>query len=182
MILVMCWIFPTINRLYIFASKKPNFVLSCLHTIFFSLTGFFNSLVYSYYYRKFIPCIKCFFDLKEDSQTENKIKNDNNEKVEIKPSSYSPQIENGYVLNVTEKETGKCHLHERKNTKSPNTICRHLPAVHQRVSRGSPAVHLWLNPGAPLVDPRFTPTSPQAPAGSPATHMRHPFGSLTAHC
>jgi cAMP receptor-like G-protein coupled receptor len=60
MILILCWFFPTVNRIYTFFSHRQNFYLYSLHIFFSSCTGFLNSIVYSYYYRNFIPCLSCF--------------------------------------------------------------------------------------------------------------------------
>jgi hypothetical protein len=46
----------TINRLASLIFEKDFFVLYLLHCIFFPLTGFFNSIVNSYFYRKVFIC------------------------------------------------------------------------------------------------------------------------------
>jgi heme/copper-type cytochrome/quinol oxidase subunit 2 len=55
-ILVICWFFPTVNRIYSYAAQKENMFLYTMQGITGSLMGFFNAIVYSYYYRSIIPC------------------------------------------------------------------------------------------------------------------------------
>jgi hypothetical protein len=58
-ILILCWVPATINRIYQFASKKENAFLYGLHAFSTSLVGFLDSLVYSYYYRNFYRIYCC---------------------------------------------------------------------------------------------------------------------------
>jgi hypothetical protein len=58
-ILIICWLPATINRLYNFLTDDENVVLYSLHAFFTYLQGFLNSLVYSFYYRNiFRLCCK----------------------------------------------------------------------------------------------------------------------------
>jgi hypothetical protein len=48
----------TINRVYgIFSDSQP-FILFLLHDVFWTLTGFFNSLTYIYFFRSILKCEK----------------------------------------------------------------------------------------------------------------------------
>ena len=57
---IICWIFPTINRIFIFVSNSENTGLYALHAFFGFLMGFLNCIIYSYYFRTNIPCWFCF--------------------------------------------------------------------------------------------------------------------------
>jgi hypothetical protein len=47
MILIVCWIFGTINRVYLFvAPNDPQAWLTILHVFFGSINGLFNAIVY----------------------------------------------------------------------------------------------------------------------------------------
>jgi hypothetical protein len=58
-ILIVCWIFPTINRIYIYATKHEDTFLYAMHAFSSCLMGFLNSLVYSYYYRQLLAVYCC---------------------------------------------------------------------------------------------------------------------------
>lgn len=45
-----------VNRVYLIITFNNNFYLYFLHTMFYSLAGLFNSLVYSYFYRNSFKC------------------------------------------------------------------------------------------------------------------------------
>ena len=59
MILIVCWLPGTANRLYYFITKIENTGFYSFQAFFYSLQGFLNSLVYSYYYRNLIKTIFC---------------------------------------------------------------------------------------------------------------------------
>ena len=48
----------TFNRIYGFISSNDSFILNIIHVVFYSLAGFFNSIVYSYFYRSIFKCKK----------------------------------------------------------------------------------------------------------------------------
>ncbi len=102
MILIICWFFPTINRIYTFISHKQNVVLFSLHILFTSMTGFFNTLVYSYYYKSFIPCLNCLFGSEKEVKT-----NEKNEIQEMKTANIPEKVNEDYIQNVTEKDPSK---------------------------------------------------------------------------
>lgn len=58
-ILVICWLPATINRIYLFASHKENTGLYATQAFFSNLTGFLNCTVYSYYYKTLIKLFCC---------------------------------------------------------------------------------------------------------------------------
>jgi hypothetical protein len=67
MILVICFIPATLNRIYSSVTEKDNTILYCFQAFFDYFQGFLNSLVYSYYYRNlFKECFK-----KEEVEIEN---------------------------------------------------------------------------------------------------------------
>jgi hypothetical protein len=58
-ILIICWLPATTNRLYNFITDDENVILYSFHAFFSSFQGFLNSLVYSFYYRNlFRICCK----------------------------------------------------------------------------------------------------------------------------
>jgi len=67
---ILSWIFPTINRIYIYTTDEENTALYALHAFFGFLMGFLNCIVYSYYFRSIIPCWRCFSSRKEDPDEE----------------------------------------------------------------------------------------------------------------
>jgi len=58
-ILVICWLPATINRIYLFLSGNENTFLYTAHAFFANLTGFLNCVVYSYYYKNLIRLWFC---------------------------------------------------------------------------------------------------------------------------
>jgi hypothetical protein len=132
MILIVCWIFPTINRIYTFFSHHQNIYLYSLHIFFSSSTGFMNSLVYSYYYRNLIPCLSCFnsgnSDTEDVSNSNNDAKNEINIKIENNDDSpnkfvlekNNSVVNQDYIQNFTEIDINGSfdarHDHESKNT------------------------------------------------------------------
>jgi hypothetical protein len=48
----------TVNRVYGIFISTPLFVMYLLHVIFWTLTGFFNSLTYFYFFRNTFRCKK----------------------------------------------------------------------------------------------------------------------------
>lgn len=133
MILITCWFFPTVNRIYTFFSHRQNFYLYSLHIFFYSCTGFLNSIVYSYYYRNFIPCLSCFnfkqsddiIEMDDSCKDTNKVINLNisntentNKKFELEKNSIDNQ---NFTENFTEIEMNKSYdsrcVKESKNSK-----------------------------------------------------------------
>lgn len=88
---ILSWIFPTINRIYIYTTDKENTVLYSLHAFFGFLTGFLNFIVYSYYYRSIIPIWNCL--KKHDDMKENREEN-------IQNNADGPE----FIQNITEEE------------------------------------------------------------------------------
>jgi hypothetical protein len=86
-ILIICWVPATINRIYLFASKRENAFLYGFHAFFTSLIGFLDAIVYSYYYRGLLKtCCGCSEVKTHEEAERSKIemgdgnaKNDNNE-------------------------------------------------------------------------------------------------------
>ena len=67
-ILIICWVPATINRIYLFATGIENTFLYTIHAFSSSLIGFLNALVYSYYYKSHIKsCILPKVEVKEDT-------------------------------------------------------------------------------------------------------------------
>ena len=64
-ILVICWLPATINRIYLFASNVENTLLYSMQAFFSNLTGFLNCFVYSYYYKTLIKLFCCCGKTKE---------------------------------------------------------------------------------------------------------------------
>lgn len=59
MLLLITRLSGTVNRCYSMFSKNDSFFLFFFHSLIFSLAGFCNALIYSYFYRKaFICCTK----------------------------------------------------------------------------------------------------------------------------
>ena len=85
-ILIICWLPATVNRLYLFASGDENTFLYTIHAFFSSLTGFLNCLVYSYYYKNLIKMWFCGKRVNGDSAQEgleiSKIKSEDNNNYE----------------------------------------------------------------------------------------------------
>ena len=74
-ILVICWIPATIDRIYIYATGTHNVVSSTVQGLFTALQGFFNAIVYSYYYRYLMKrALFCIKEEEDDSQVELKQK------------------------------------------------------------------------------------------------------------
>jgi len=62
MVLIICWIPATVDKIFTLAQGKHNVVSSTFHGLFTGLQGFFNACVYSYYYRvlfKQVFCCQC---------------------------------------------------------------------------------------------------------------------------
>jgi hypothetical protein len=91
-ILVICWVPATINRIYLFASKKENAFLYGLHAFSTTLVGFLNALVYSYYYRNFF---KSYCGCRKGDN----VITDNN-RIEMA----AVNNDNNYIKNVEEQE------------------------------------------------------------------------------
>lgn len=49
-ILIICWIFGTINRTYFYVADDENISLTIIHVLAWKLQGLLNALAYSYYY------------------------------------------------------------------------------------------------------------------------------------
>lgn len=58
-ILIVCWLPATVNRIYLFISGNENTFLYSIHALFSNLTGFLNCIVYSYYYKNLIKLWFC---------------------------------------------------------------------------------------------------------------------------
>ena len=78
-ILFFIWIFPSINRIYSFITKKDNFTFYMGNGISMGLLGFFFSLNYFYFtYKKYFKC--CFKENNIDKLNE-EINEENNEEI-----------------------------------------------------------------------------------------------------
>ena len=79
-ILIICWLPATNNRLYNFITDDENVVLYSFHAFFSSFQGFLNSLVYSYYYRNlFRICCKA----EESNEVKKMAEEEGNKEIEI---------------------------------------------------------------------------------------------------
>jgi hypothetical protein len=75
-ILIICWVPATINRIYLFATGIENTFLYTIHAFFTSMLGFLNALVYSYYYKSHLKsCLMAKVEVKEEN---NQMEIDNN--------------------------------------------------------------------------------------------------------
>ncbi len=100
----LCWLFPTINRLYIFISNKQSLVLFSFQYFFSSIQGLLDSMVYSYYYRAFIPCWGCMFSSKSGESTkevpvlnEGKMQKFERQVTEVKDKENSIEMQNSSI-------------------------------------------------------------------------------------
>lgn len=115
-ILVICWLPATVNRIYLFFSGIENTFLYTIHAFFSNLTGFLNCLVYSYYYKNFISlfvCSKLGFGKKriDNNKDANHMEM---EKIRAQMNNNNP---NAYQKNVTlpsndEKDQSKVNIDE----------------------------------------------------------------------
>ena len=88
MILIICWVPATINRIYLFTAKVENTFLYTIHAFFTSLIGFLNALVYSYYYKSHLNSCLC-------PKTEVK---------ENEANTVEMANKNDYVKNITDQD------------------------------------------------------------------------------
>ena len=80
MILLFIWIFPSINRIYLFITKKDNFTFYMGNGISMGLLGFFFSINYFYFtYKKYFKC--CCKEKNIDKLSE-EINEETNEEIE----------------------------------------------------------------------------------------------------
>ena len=76
-ILIICWIPATTNRLYNLITDYENTTLYSIHAFFSSLQGFLNAIVYSFYYRNlFRVCFKIKEVKEENKMAEEEAKED----------------------------------------------------------------------------------------------------------
>ncbi len=90
-ILIICWLPPTINRLYIFISGDENTFLYASHAFFGNLPGFLNCIVYSYYYKNLIRLWFC--GKLEPGSNKNNQERENIKNVNIRSNNYEKNIE-----------------------------------------------------------------------------------------
>lgn len=78
-ILIVCWIFPTINRIVLFATREEHVGLYSVSAFFACMQGFLNAIVYSYYYKNILGSC-CRKKIAEDNrdQIKNMEMNTNN--------------------------------------------------------------------------------------------------------
>jgi len=122
-ILVICWLPPTINRIYLFISKTENTFLYSMHAFFTNLTGFLNCLVYSYYYKNLISLWCCgrknygnngngnpdspnHIEMEKIRNENNNIENKNNE------IDYEKNPENTDYPSINEKNVVKSNIND----------------------------------------------------------------------
>jgi len=127
---IICWIFPTINRIFIFVSNTENTGLYVLHGFFGFLMGFLNCIIYSYYFRTNLPCWFCFkSNMKSDLRASVKFNNpqggslNGNGNLNLNGNGKERERErdNKYIQNISELEDKSPNFNKDalKNNKIP---------------------------------------------------------------
>lgn len=109
-ILIICWLPATINRIYLFASRRENTFLYTIQAFFSNLTGFLNCIVYSYYYKTFIKLWCCAkkqenFNDMELSRIASDNNNNGNNSNEKRENDIEIKIENDNEIDINNHDS-----------------------------------------------------------------------------